>query len=82
MPGFGIKDIADSGSEVDEKPNISAPKKKKPKCFLLPLPSSLKVFTVVYLFMYQLGLISKNEFVVEGIRKVDVIRSYFSMEFL
>jgi hypothetical protein len=29
MPGFGIKDIADSGSEVDEKPNSSAPKNKK-----------------------------------------------------
>jgi hypothetical protein len=29
MPGFGIKDIADSGSEDDEKPNPSAPKQKK-----------------------------------------------------
>jgi hypothetical protein len=29
MPGFGIKDIADSGSEADEKPNTSAPKTKK-----------------------------------------------------
>jgi hypothetical protein len=29
MPGFGIKDIADSGSELDEKPNPSAPKNKK-----------------------------------------------------
>jgi hypothetical protein len=29
MLGFGIKDIADSGSEVDEKPNTSAPKNKK-----------------------------------------------------
>jgi hypothetical protein len=29
MPGFGIKDIADSGSEVDEKTNTSAPKSKK-----------------------------------------------------
>ena len=29
MPGFGIKDIADSGSEADEKPNTSAPKNKK-----------------------------------------------------
>jgi hypothetical protein len=29
MPGFGIKDIADSGSEVDEKANPSAPKNKK-----------------------------------------------------
>jgi hypothetical protein len=28
MPVFGIKDIADSGSEVDEKRNISAPKTK------------------------------------------------------
>lgn len=29
MPGFGIKDIVDSGSEADEKPNTSAPKKQK-----------------------------------------------------
>jgi hypothetical protein len=28
MPGFGIKDIEDSGSELDEKPITSAPKKK------------------------------------------------------
>jgi hypothetical protein len=29
MPVFGIKDIADSGSEVDENTNTSAPKNKK-----------------------------------------------------
>jgi hypothetical protein len=29
MPGFGIKDIADSGSEVDKKTTASAPKTKK-----------------------------------------------------
>ncbi|KFC61156.1 hypothetical protein FEM08_00920 [Flavobacterium gilvum] len=29
MPGFGIKDIVDSGSKVDEKHKISAPKNKK-----------------------------------------------------
>ncbi|WP_269223058.1 hypothetical protein [Flavobacterium sp. IMCC34518] len=29
MPVFGIKDIAYSGSEVDEKTNTSAPKNKK-----------------------------------------------------
>jgi hypothetical protein len=29
MSGFGIKDIADSGSEADEKPNTSALKNKK-----------------------------------------------------
>ena len=29
MPVFGIKDIVDSGSEADEKPNTSAPKNKK-----------------------------------------------------
>jgi hypothetical protein len=27
--GFSLKDIADSGSEVDEKTNTSAPKNKK-----------------------------------------------------
>lgn len=30
--GFSPKDIADSGSEVDVKPNNSAPKKKTAKC--------------------------------------------------
>jgi hypothetical protein len=29
MPGFGIKDTVDSGSEVDEKANTPAPKQKK-----------------------------------------------------
>jgi hypothetical protein len=33
MPVFGIKDIAYSGSEVDEKTNISAPKTKKNTSF-------------------------------------------------
>jgi hypothetical protein len=42
MPGFGIKDIADSGSEVDKKTNVSAPKKKN--CKVLP-PCSFKDFT-------------------------------------
>jgi hypothetical protein len=31
--GFSPKDIADSGSEVDEKPNTSAPKTKKTPAF-------------------------------------------------
>jgi hypothetical protein len=29
MPVFGLKDIADSGSEVDKSTNPSAPKNKK-----------------------------------------------------
>jgi hypothetical protein len=64
MPGFGIKDTVDSGSEVDEKPNPSAPKQKN--CKVLP-QCSFKDFNYVYLFVCQLSLISKNEFVVEGI---------------
>jgi hypothetical protein len=29
MPGFGMKDIVDSGTEAVEKTNTSAPKNKK-----------------------------------------------------
>lgn len=40
---------------------------KTKNCKVLP-QCSFKDFNYVYLFMYQLGLISKNEFAIKGIQ--------------